>query len=100
MTFHQTTRPQWLDEALEFITLEMTALDQNHPDPLVGDFRVAARLFESDPRAGFYLYVQKRDSTDRWKDISTFSETVMKHDSTSELSDIAGALYDNAQETR
>ncbi|UYL87117.1 hypothetical protein SEA_HOLLOW_99 [Gordonia phage Hollow] len=100
MPFHSTARPQWLDEALEFITLEMTALDQNHPDPLVGDYRVDARQFEYAPAEGFYVYVQKLNGTDRWVDVSRVSETVMKHDSTSKLADTAAALYDNAQESR
>ncbi|UJD20733.1 hypothetical protein SEA_NIAGARA_98 [Gordonia phage Niagara] len=100
MSFHSTTRPQWLDEALEFITLEMTALDQNHPDPLVGDYRVDAHPFETEPTIGFYVKVQKLSSSNEWDDISRFMETVVKHDSTSKLADTAAALYDSAQEGR
>jgi hypothetical protein len=100
VTFHKTTRPQWVDEALEFITLEMTQLDENHPDPLVGDYRVHATPFETEPELGFYVQVQKLTSSGEWREVSKFLETIVKHDSTSKLGDIAAALYDNAQETR
>ncbi|QFG08580.1 hypothetical protein PBI_ASERPROCKY_94 [Gordonia phage ASerpRocky] len=100
MSFHSTTRPQWLDEALEYMTAEIGTLDQNHPDPLVGDYRLHATPFETEPDKGFYVRVQKLDIYGEWRDISRFLETVVKHDSTSVLSDTTAALYDNALESR
>lgn len=102
MGFIRTHNVEWQKQALEYMTAAISTMDENHPIPLVGEYRIGSHQTSRDPSYGLFVWIERYDpQTNTWHRIEGASAIVFEYDYvvTDNLDDMIAEMYDAARET-